>query len=129
MAPLAPSKLKLSSKPQRPLSKSKPMLPSAQPASKPVVSASAPKHKAVVVAPPTESDEEEETHLQGFSSDEDSSDEDDGDDAPDIPGVDIGKLPTIAKDDATVRRKLEKAKREPVRDRLVPVLHRFTNIF
>ena len=33
----------------------------------------------------------------------------------DIPGIDIGKLPTIAKDDATVKRKLEKAKRKPVR--------------
>ena len=46
------------------------------------------------------------------SDDDDSSDEEIADD---IPGIDIGKLPTIAKDDATVKRKLEKAKRKPVR--------------
>ncbi|KAG1747049.1 RNA-binding domain-containing protein [Suillus paluster] len=53
-------------------------------------------------------------HLYGFSTDEDdSSDEDD------IAGeeVDIGRLPTVAKDDATVRMKLEKAKRHPTQDR------------
>jgi len=45
--------------------------------------------------------------------DDDSSDEDgmDFDAAP----LDIAKLPTVAKDDATVKRKLEKAKRQPVR--------------
>jgi hypothetical protein len=57
------------------------------------------------------SDAEEDDHLYGFSTDEDDSSDDDeaaGDE------VDIGKLPTIAKDDATVKRKLDKAKRHPV---------------
>jgi nucleolar protein 15 len=57
------------------------------------------------------SDPEDDDHLYGFSTDEDdSSDEDDavGEE------VDIGKLPTVAKDDATVKKKLEKAKRHPV---------------
>lgn len=57
------------------------------------------------------SDVEEDDHLYGFSTDEDDSSDDDavaGDE------VDIGKLPTIAKDDATVKRKLDKAKRHPV---------------
>jgi nucleolar protein 15 len=61
-----------------------------------------------------ESDEESEAdvHLHGFSTDdEDSSDEEVDVDAP---GLDVGKLPTIAKDDATVKRKLERAKREKV---------------
>lgn len=56
------------------------------------------------------------THLHGFSSgsdssDSDSDDEEEIDDAP----VDVGKLPTIAKDDATVKRKLAKAHKQPVR--------------
>lgn len=56
----------------------------------------------------------DEDHLYGFSTgEEDSSDEDDGiDDNPSA--VDMGKLPTIAKDDAVVKQKLEKAKRHPV---------------
>jgi nucleolar protein 15 len=56
-------------------------------------------------------DAEEDDHLYGFSTDEDDSSDDDaaaGDE------VDVGKLPTIAKDDATVKRKLDKAKRHPV---------------
>lgn len=55
---------------------------------------------------------ESEVLLHGFSSEsEDSSDEEDGvDDAP----VDVGKLPTVAKDDATVKLKLERAKRQAV---------------
>jgi nucleolar protein 15 len=57
------------------------------------------------------SDAEDDDHLYGFSTDEDdSSDEDDAGGEE----VDIGKLPTVAKDDATVKRKLEKAKRHPV---------------
>jgi nucleolar protein 15 len=32
----------------------------------------------------------------------------------DASAFDVGKLPTIAKDDATVKKKLEKAKRNPV---------------
>ena len=60
-------------------------------------------------------DEEEGGHLHGFSTDDDdSSDEEDAmDDGPSA--LDVSKLPTIAKDDATVKRKLDKAKRQPVR--------------
>ncbi len=56
-----------------------------------------------------EESEEENGFLQGFSTDEDSSDEDQ-----EPSNFDMGKLPTIAKDDETVKRKLEKAKRQPV---------------
>ena len=59
-------------------------------------------------------DEDEGDHLHGFSTDDDSSDEEDTMD--DVPSVfDVSKLPTIAKDDATVKHKLDKAKRQPVR--------------
>jgi nucleolar protein 15 len=60
-------------------------------------------------------DEDESSHLHGFSTDdEDSSDGEDAmDDGPSA--FDISKLPTIAKDDATVKHKLDKAKRQPVR--------------
>ena len=44
--------------------------------------------------------------------DDDSSDEEMNDE-PDA--IEVSKLPTIAKDDETVKRKLEKAKRKPVR--------------
>ena len=58
---------------------------------------------------------ENDVHLHGFSTDDnDSSDEEDI--AEDEPSAfDVAKLPTIAKDDATVKRKLEKAKKNPVR--------------
>ena len=57
---------------------------------------------------------EDDSHLHGFSTDnDDSSDEEDGMDFA-REGVDLGKLPTIAKDDATVKKKLEKAKRQKV---------------
>ena len=49
--------------------------------------------------------------LHGFSSESDSSDEDEDVDGP---ALDVGKLPTVAKDDASVKRKLEKAKKQPV---------------
>lgn len=57
------------------------------------------------------SDAEDDDHLYGFSTDEDDSSDDDV-----VAGeeLDTGRLPTIAKDDATVKRKLEKAKRHPV---------------
>lgn len=58
-----------------------------------------------------EGSDEVDMHLHGFSSsDQDSSDEEsdlDGDEG----GIDVGSLPTIAKDDATVKRKLDKAKK------------------
>lgn len=118
MAPLAPSKLKLTPKPQRSGSRAKTMSStSAKPASN-TASTSVQKRKVAVTktvaepAPESDEESEEDTPLHGFSSDEDSSDDDDA--APEIPGVDVGKLPTIAKDDVTVKRKLEKAKREPV---------------
>jgi len=55
---------------------------------------------------------EEDDYLYGFSTDEDSSDDEGFALAEE--GLDVSKLPTIAKDDATVKRKLEKAKRQPV---------------
>lgn len=60
-------------------------------------------------------DKDESSHLHGFSTDdEDSSDEEDAmDDGPSA--FDVSKLPTIAKDDATVKLKLDNAKRQPVR--------------
>ena len=59
-------------------------------------------------------DEDNGDHLHGFSTDNDnSSDEEDAmDDGPSV--FDVSKLPTIAKDDATVKHKLDKAKRLPV---------------
>jgi nucleolar protein 15 len=60
-----------------------------------------------------ENDDDADVHLHGFSTDDDSSDDDVADIDP--PAIDVEKLPTIAKDDATVREKLEKAKRQPVR--------------
>lgn len=54
----------------------------------------------------------DEDRLHGFSTDdEDSSDEEallEG-------GIDVGTLPTIAKDDATIQRKLARAQRQSVR--------------
>ncbi|KAI0303632.1 hypothetical protein B0F90DRAFT_1949016 [Multifurca ochricompacta] len=54
--------------------------------------------------------DEENVHLYGFSTDEDSSDDDL--DAGDGADFDMGALPTVARDDMTVKRKLEKAKRK-----------------
>lgn len=77
---------------------------------------------APVVSPSDDSEEEEgDVHLHGFSSDSDSSDDDEDDGVDDSP-IDVGKLPTVAKDDATVKRKLEKAKKQPVRSTLNQVL-------
>jgi nucleolar protein 15 len=61
--------------------------------------------------------EEENVHLYGFSTDVDSSDDDldVGEDA----DFDVGALPTVARDDASVKRRLQKAKLKPVR---VPLL-------
>lgn len=58
-------------------------------------------------------EENENVHLYGFSTDEDSSDEDL--DVDDEAVLDVGSLPTVARDDETVKRKLERAKRNPVR--------------
>ena len=56
---------------------------------------------------------EENVHLYGFSTDEDSSDDDL--DVDEEAALDVGSLPTVARDDAAVKRKLERAKRKPVR--------------
>ncbi|KAJ3510342.1 hypothetical protein NLJ89_g4732 [Agrocybe chaxingu] len=76
-----------------------------------------------------ESDEDsDDDQLHGFSTDEDSSDEDDAmDDEP--TGLDVVKLPTVAKDDATVKMKLEKAKRQSTEDRGVLFLGRLPHGF
>ncbi|KDQ24618.1 hypothetical protein PLEOSDRAFT_1013631, partial [Pleurotus ostreatus PC15] len=74
------------------------------------------------------SEGEEDTHLHGFSSsDDDSSDDDDMDVEP--VGIDVGKLPTIAKDDESVKRKLDKAKKQPTQDRGVIYLGRLPHGF
>lgn len=56
--------------------------------------------------------EEAEEHLFGFSTDDEDSSDDEVNDEPDP--IEVSKLPTIARDDATVKQKLEKAKRKPV---------------
>ena len=56
-------------------------------------------------------DSSEEDLLHGLSSDDD---QDSSDEEVDLPGIDISKLPTIAKDDKIVKQKLEKAKRQTV---------------
>lgn len=53
----------------------------------------------------------EEELLHGLSSEDD---QDSSDEEIELPGLDVSKLPTIARDDKTVKRKLEKAKRKPV---------------
>ncbi|KAM5544528.1 hypothetical protein V8D89_001426 [Ganoderma adspersum] len=73
-----------------------------------------------------EENEVEEEEFYGFESDDDDSSDEEVDD---IPGIDLGKLPTIAKDDATVKRKLEKAKRKPTEDRGVLYLGRIPHGF
>ena len=54
----------------------------------------------------------DEDHLFGFSTDDDDSSDDE---AIVEDGIDVGKLPTVAKDDATVQKKLERAQRQQVR--------------
>jgi hypothetical protein len=62
------------------------------------------------------SDEDVESgdYIHGFSTDGDSSD----DDAivAEVPAVDVSQLPVVAKDDATVQKRLQKAKSKPVRN-------------
>lgn len=78
-------------------------------------------------AAPAETQEEQETPIltgldpsayhSSSSEGEDSSDDDDdiSDSGAIDAGIEVSKLPTIAKDDATVKRKLEKAKKSKVR--------------
>lgn len=61
------------------------------------------------------SGEDAEVHLHGFSTDDDDSSDEEGGMDFEASSLDITKLPTVAKDDAIVKRKLDKAKRQPVR--------------
>ncbi|KAL0563500.1 nucleolar protein, partial [Marasmius crinis-equi] len=75
----------------------------------------------------SDEEEEEEIPIHGLTSDEeDSSDDEIG--GP-IEGIDITKLPTVAKDDETVKRRLEKAKRQPTEDRGVIYIGRLPHGF
>ncbi|KAG6827980.1 hypothetical protein H0H92_009806 [Tricholoma furcatifolium] len=74
-------------------------------------------------------EEEEDVHLHGFSTDDDDSSDEEDDMDHEPSAIDISKLPTIAKDDATVKRKLEKAKRQPTEDRGVLFLGRIPHGF
>ncbi|KAL5486035.1 NOP15 [Sanghuangporus weigelae] len=78
-----------------------------------------------------DANQDEQMHLRGFSSNEsDSSDEEDEDDALNkAQPVNVGKLPTVAKDDATVKRKLDKAKRQASEERGVIYLGRIPHGF
>jgi nucleolar protein 15 len=58
--------------------------------------------------------DDDDVHLHGFSTDDDDSSDEEDDMDFEPSAFDIGKLPTIAKDDATVKRKLDKAKSQPV---------------
>ncbi|CAE6390595.1 unnamed protein product [Rhizoctonia solani] len=119
MAPIAPAKLKSTHKLKRPSPQSKYNV-------SPSIKSQLTVAKRKTLAAPLESESaedhsehegnSEEDHIQGFSTDEDSSD-DDGDEAPELPGIDLAKLPTIAKDDETVKRRLAQARKEPARDR------------
>ncbi|KAF7312233.1 RNA-binding domain-containing protein [Mycena indigotica] len=80
--------------------------------------------------PPPDSEEEDDDAIHGFmTDDEDSSDEDDGYMDVEVSAADISKLPTIAKDDKTVQKKLENAKRKPAADRGVIFLGRIPHGF
>ncbi|EKM78131.1 hypothetical protein AGABI1DRAFT_121760 [Agaricus bisporus var. burnettii JB137-S8] len=78
-------------------------------------------------------EEEEEVHLYGFSTDDDdSSDEDEVavDSAkPGLSAFEVAKLPTVAKDDESVKRRLEKAKRQTTEDRGVVYIGRLPHGF
>ncbi|TCD61655.1 hypothetical protein EIP91_008124 [Steccherinum ochraceum] len=77
-----------------------------------------------------EKDQDEDSmHMFGFSTDEDDSSDDEAMNEDDAPGIDVKKLPTIAKDDATVKQRLEKAKRKPTADRGVIYLGRIPHGF
>jgi len=89
--------------------------------------------------PPPDSDEEAEpaedndddasVQMFDFSTDDDDSSDEEVMDEDDAPGIDVKKLPTIAKDDAVVKQKLEKAKRKPTADRGVIYLGRVPHGF
>lgn len=66
--------------------------------------------------------------MYGFSTDEDSSG-DDLDVVDEGADVDVGSLPTVSRDDATVKRKLEKAKQKPAAETGVVYLGRIPHGF
>ncbi|KAH9998816.1 hypothetical protein BJV74DRAFT_794648 [Russula compacta] len=71
--------------------------------------------------------DENNVHLYGFSTDEDSSDDDlDVNEGADL---DLGSLPTVARDDAIVKRKLENAKRKAISETGVIYLSRIPHGF
>ncbi|CAL1716618.1 unnamed protein product [Somion occarium] len=72
---------------------------------------------------------EDKEEFFGFSTDDDGDSSDEDDMVDDASALDVGKLPTIAKDDAVVKRKLEKAKRKPTEDRGVIYLGRVPHGF
>ncbi|KAJ7052559.1 hypothetical protein C8F01DRAFT_571058 [Mycena amicta] len=79
--------------------------------------------------PAVEGDDDDDA-IHGFTTDdEDSSDDDEGYMDVEVSAADMAKLPTIAKDDATVKRKLENAKRKPTADRGVLFLGRIPHGF
>ncbi|KAG9315076.1 hypothetical protein JVU11DRAFT_4188 [Chiua virens] len=68
----------------------------------------------------------DEDHLHGFSTDgDDSSDEE----LVVEDEINVSKLPTVAKDDATVQKKLEQAQRQPKHDKGVIVISRLPHGF
>ncbi|KAG8213223.1 hypothetical protein J3R82DRAFT_11688, partial [Butyriboletus roseoflavus] len=68
----------------------------------------------------------DEDQLHGFSTDnEDSSD----DEVIVEHGIDVGKLPTVAKDDATVQKKLERAQQQQKHDKGVILISRLPHGF
>jgi len=71
-----------------------------------------------------------ETHLRGFSPDSDSSDEDSSvDDKMDGDAVDIARLPTVARDDLSVKRRLVGAQKQRAVERGVVYLGRIAHGF
>ncbi|KDQ57076.1 hypothetical protein JAAARDRAFT_130954 [Jaapia argillacea MUCL 33604] len=72
--------------------------------------------------------DEESVHLHGFSDDDEDSSDEEGLGLDHL-AIDVGKLPTIAKDDATIQRRLEKAKRQQSEHRGVIYLGRLPHGF
>lgn len=66
------------------------------------------------VVEPDSDEEVEDVYLHGFSTDEDNSSDEEVGDKPGLSAFEVSKLPTVAKDNETIKRKLEKAKRQPV---------------
>ncbi|KAG6868674.1 hypothetical protein C0993_012177 [Termitomyces sp. T159_Od127] len=85
--------------------------------------------KAEEAGDDSEQEGDEDLHLHGFSTDDDDSSDEDDDMDYEAPALDISQLPTIAKDDATVKRKLEKAKRQTSEERGVVYIGRVPHGF